>query len=323
MVIFVHGGEWTRGDKAAVSYKPKFFNEHQVVFASINYRLTPPEVHPAHVDDVAAAIAWVCGHAGEFGGDGKKIVLLGHSAGCHLVTLVALDPRPLAKVGLKPADLAGVVAWSGGAYDLVDKVAQGGSYADYVKKTFGESEAGWRDASPVHYTDNAKSGPAFLFVSLEPGHPSTLAAERMIKRIEEAGGKASGKMLTGRDHFGANHYLGARTTPRATCCWNSSARQPGVSELTEFTRNDFAVEQILAGRRGGNCRTTNVSRLEMPVSWPNLDRPPDCLRNARWGGADERDGCESAPLDPSKEANYLLARERTALMIGAAGRVKV
>src|SRR5258708_6761492 len=26
VVVFVHGGEWTRGDKSAVSYKPKFFN---------------------------------------------------------------------------------------------------------------------------------------------------------------------------------------------------------------------------------------------------------------------------------------------------------
>src|SRR4051812_34267350 len=31
VVIFVHGGEWTKGDKAEVSYKPKFLNENGVV----------------------------------------------------------------------------------------------------------------------------------------------------------------------------------------------------------------------------------------------------------------------------------------------------
>ena len=39
VVIFVHGGEWTKGDKSEVSYKPKFFNEKGIVFVSANYRL--------------------------------------------------------------------------------------------------------------------------------------------------------------------------------------------------------------------------------------------------------------------------------------------
>src|SRR5262249_51817026 len=98
VVIFVHGGEWTRGDKENVSYKPKFLNENGIVFVSVNYRWTPAATHPAHVSDVAAAIRWVHDHAAEFGGDAKKIVLMGHSAGCHLVTLVALDRRYLAAV---------------------------------------------------------------------------------------------------------------------------------------------------------------------------------------------------------------------------------
>src|SRR5580704_10634386 len=104
VVIFVHGGEWTRHDKAEVSYKPKFFNDHGVVFVSTNYRLSPAVAHPAHVSDVASAIRWVHDHAAEFGGDPHKLVVMGHSAGCHLVTLVALDPRYLAKAGLRPTD---------------------------------------------------------------------------------------------------------------------------------------------------------------------------------------------------------------------------
>src|SRR5262249_3911469 len=35
VVVFVHGGEWTRGDKSAVSFKPKFLNENGVVFVSV------------------------------------------------------------------------------------------------------------------------------------------------------------------------------------------------------------------------------------------------------------------------------------------------
>jgi acetyl esterase/lipase len=208
-VVFVHGGEWTRGDKAAVSFKPKFFNQNGVVFVSVNYRLSPAVTHPAHVYDEAAAIRWVHDNADRFGGDPKKIVLMGHSAGCHLVTLVSLDSRYLAKVGLRPADLRGVVAWSGGSYDLVEKVEQRGAYADYIKKAFGDSEETWRDASPVQHVSDVKAGPPFLFASVEAGAASHQAAERLAGLIRDAGGRATSKLLEGRDHFGANHLLGA------------------------------------------------------------------------------------------------------------------
>jgi acetyl esterase/lipase len=209
VVIFVHGGEWTRGDKANVSYKPKFLNENGIVFVSINYRLTPLATHPAHVSDVAAAVRWVHDHAAEFGGDAKKITLMGHSAGCHLVTLVALDPRYLTAEKLRPAAIAGVVAWSGGAYDLVEKVKAGGAYAGYIKKTFGDSEDAWRAASPVTYAKEGRSKPPFLFVSIERGNASHKAAERLAGLIRDAGGKAESSLLEGRDHFHANHLLGA------------------------------------------------------------------------------------------------------------------
>jgi arylformamidase len=210
VVVFVHGGEWTRGDKADVSYKPKFFSENGIVFVSINYRLTPAVMHPAHVNDVAAATAWVYEHAAEFGGDPKKIVLMGHSAGCHLVTLVALDSRYLAKVKMRPADLRGVVAWSGGAYDLVAKVKAGGFYAYHIKKAFGDSEDAQRDSSPMaHVTNEVKNGPAFLFVSVERGSPSYKASEQLAKLIVVAGGRAISKLLEGRDHLSANRLLGA------------------------------------------------------------------------------------------------------------------
>jgi arylformamidase len=209
VVIFVHGGEWSRHDKAEVSYKPKFLNEHGIIFASINYRLSPPAKHPDHVDDVASAIRWIHNHAQELGGDPQKIFLMGHSAGCHLVTLVTLDPRYLAKVDLRPSDVRGVVAWSGGAYDLVQKVNDGGMYADYIKKAFGDAEDAWRDASPVHHANDAQNGPRFLFISIKPGDASNKAAERLSGLIREGNGNTESKLIEGRDHFDANHLLGA------------------------------------------------------------------------------------------------------------------
>ncbi len=212
VVIFVHGGEWTKGDKADISYKPKFLNENGIVLVSINYRLSPAAVHPAHVGDVAASIRWVHDHAGEFGADPNQLVLMGHSAGCHLVTLTALDGRYLAKVNLKPKDLRGVVAWSGGMYDLVKRTKGDGLYPKYIRQAFGESESAWRDASPVAHVGDAPM-PPFLFTYVQrqsDGKEKRLEpAEHLADLIRKAKGNAEVRLLAGRTHFLANHLLGA------------------------------------------------------------------------------------------------------------------
>jgi acetyl esterase/lipase len=175
----------------------------------VNYRLSGTDTYPAQVNDVAAAVKWVREHAAVYGGDPTKLVLMGHSAGCHIVSMLALDARPLATVGLKPTDLSGVVAWSGGAYDLEAKVAEARMYAPYIRQNFGESSAGWYDASPIHHVaDGAK--PPLMFASSELGKVnSRLLSERMAQLVNEAGGNARTLLLEGRTHVMANHMCGA------------------------------------------------------------------------------------------------------------------
>ncbi|MGN6366662.1 MAG: alpha/beta hydrolase [Phycisphaerae bacterium] len=210
VVVFGHGGAWSRGDKRDVSFKPKFLNEEGVVFVAVNYRLSPKDVHPAQVQDVATAIGWVHQHIGEYGGDPGKIVIMGHSAGCHLVTLVTLDPEFLAKVGMKPGDLRGVVAWSGGMYDLPTRVKGGGMYPPFIQATFGETAAAQWAGSPLAYVSNAKGAPRFLIASCDDEHSKTsrAASQQMIDAINAHGGKAEGAVLAGKVHFTANYELG-------------------------------------------------------------------------------------------------------------------
>ena len=217
VVIYAHRGEWAKGDKSEVCYKPKFLNEHGVIFVSVDYRLSGVAQHPAQVDDVAAAVRWVRDNIAQRGGDPAKILLMGHSAGCHIVTLVGLDPRPLAKVGMKPGDLAGVVSWSGGAFDLPAKVAAGGMYKDYIIKNFGPDEAGWRDASPIAHVGEAKPMPRFLYVSAGEGHAdSATLSEKMAELIRAAGGRAEAVTLPGKTHFTADYECGLPDDPGDT-----------------------------------------------------------------------------------------------------------
>jgi len=210
VVMFVHGGEWTKGDKSEVSYKPRLLNENGIIFVSINYRLSGVAKHPAQAEDVAAAVRWTRDHIADYDGDPARLFLMGHSAGCHLVTLVGLDRRPLDKVGMKPADLRGVISWSGGAFDLVEKVRDGGMYADYIRTNFGPDEKTWRDASPMTHIGDARPMPRFLFASAENDKPASReASRRMVTMIHDAGGDSAGALLPGKNHTTANHEIGA------------------------------------------------------------------------------------------------------------------
>jgi acetyl esterase/lipase len=134
---------------------------------------------------------------------------MGHSAGCHLVMLAALDPKPLAQVGLSQSALRGVISWSGGAFDLVDKVHQGGMYAKYIRLTFGDDPGVWKDASPVTHVTDTKLTTPFLLVSAQNDHAaSTTANEQMTSKIRRAGGHVQRVMLPGKTHRTADHDLG-------------------------------------------------------------------------------------------------------------------
>ena len=78
-----------------------------------DYRLVPQDRFPAFVEDTAAAIAWASAHAGEYGGDGSRVFLVGHSAGAYNVAMAALDRRYLEAQGSTPDVMAGVAVLAG------------------------------------------------------------------------------------------------------------------------------------------------------------------------------------------------------------------
>jgi acetyl esterase/lipase len=73
----------------------------------------PRNPHPAQVEDVAAAFAWVTQNISQRGGDPSRIYLSGHSAGAHLAALLALDEKYLGKFGLPRTSIRSVIAMSG------------------------------------------------------------------------------------------------------------------------------------------------------------------------------------------------------------------
>jgi len=114
VVIYFHGGGFIRGDKADQPNIGYFFARHGVIALMANYRLAPKVTWPAEAQDVVSAVRWAQAHVAELGGDPRRIVLIGESAGAANVALAVVDAR---LHGGKPLGVAGAVLESG-VYDV-------------------------------------------------------------------------------------------------------------------------------------------------------------------------------------------------------------
>ena len=96
VVLFVHGGGFTRGDKHG-DFQPDNMTlwaaRQGMVGVNINYRLAPANPWPAGARDLAAAIAWTRDNIARYGGDPNRIVLWGHSAGANHVADYVGNPE--------------------------------------------------------------------------------------------------------------------------------------------------------------------------------------------------------------------------------------
>jgi acetyl esterase/lipase len=118
IVVFFYGGSWTTGQKSNYAFVGAALAARGYVTVIPDYRLYPEVRFPAFVEDGAKAVAWVEQHAAEFGGDPRKIVLMGHSAGAHTAALLALNDAYLERAGVNPRSIVGLIGLSG-PYALV------------------------------------------------------------------------------------------------------------------------------------------------------------------------------------------------------------
>ncbi|MBA4752926.1 MAG: alpha/beta hydrolase [Sphingopyxis sp.] len=169
LIVFVHGGGWKRGskDNATGRFKPEHYPAQGYAFASINYRLVPAATVEQQAADVASAVKALVDRAGALGIDRRRIVLMGHSAGAHLVALVGTDERYLKGAGLTFADISGVIPIDGAAYDVAAQMKDG---PPIMQKTyaqaFGADPARQKAVSPTQQAA-APNAPQFLLLYVQ------------------------------------------------------------------------------------------------------------------------------------------------------------
>lgn len=147
IIFMVHGGGWRRGDKASadvVDNKVAAFLPRGYVVVSTNYPMssaTPVEEAQA----VASALAFTQQRAASWGGDPAKVVLMGHSAGANLVSLIAADPSYALAAHAEP--WVGTVSLDSAAYD-VPTIMNAPHLARY-DQVFGDDTTLWKQSSPT------------------------------------------------------------------------------------------------------------------------------------------------------------------------------
>ena len=148
VILMVHGGGWRHGDKASsavVDNKAAHWLARGYVFVSVNNRLLPQANPLEQARDVAQALAAAQAQARSWGADPAQFILMGHSAGAHLVALVHTSPDLVAEAGARP--WLGTVALDTAAVD-VSPIMQGRHFRLY-DAAFGTDPAFWRAMSPT------------------------------------------------------------------------------------------------------------------------------------------------------------------------------
>ena len=169
LIVFVHGGGWKRGNKdnAAGNYKAPHYTGLGYAYAAINYRLVPGNTVEDEAADVAHAVRYLIDNAARLGFDSGRIVIMGHSAGAHLVSLVGTDEQYLRGAGLSFASIDGVIPIDGAAYDVPQQIADGGNFMhDTYLQAFGEDPLRQRALSPT-FQAVAPNAPSFLLVHVQ------------------------------------------------------------------------------------------------------------------------------------------------------------
>ena len=185
VIFMVHGGAWRIGDKASkavVKNKVAHWVPKGFVFISVNYRMLP-KVHPIEqANDIQKALLFSQRNIYKWGGAADKFILMGHSAGAHLVSLLSVGND----AAIEP--LLGAIALDSAAYD-VELIMRSASPSRFYKKAFGKNPVYWRNASPYHKL-NDKLFPFLAVCSSKRKDGSCSQAEKFVEKAKKYGSQA-------------------------------------------------------------------------------------------------------------------------------------
>jgi len=162
VLMFVHGGGYVAGDKRRGPFYDNisvWAARHGLLAINMTYRLAPKHPWPAGAEDVGAAVRWTLQHAASYGGDPRRIYLMGHSAGATHVAAYIGEPRFHGPAGV---GLAGGILLSG----LFDPSTA--DPAPIIKAYFGEDAKLYGERSAIRGLKQSKLPLMLAQAELDP-----------------------------------------------------------------------------------------------------------------------------------------------------------
>ena len=188
VVIVIHGGGWTGGDKRDIPELSEYLASRGYIVANIGYRLAPKWGFPSAQHDVAAAIEYIKNLEYTHSVDPTRIALLGRSAGGQIALLAAYRANDPAIRGVISFYGPFALRWG---YDNPAKpgvVDSSGILEMYLGGTPDTHSATYDAAEPSRFVTS--SSPPTLFIQgLRDEHVSPFHAEFVSTRLLDAGVK--------------------------------------------------------------------------------------------------------------------------------------
>lgn len=215
VVIFFHGGSWQFGSKSDYLFLGQAMAARGFVTVIPDYRLYPETRYPGFLQDGAAAVRWTRENIGAFGGDPRRVFLMGHSAGAYIGMMLALDPRWLGRLR---GELSGAIGMAG-PYDFLP----------VEEPTLKEIFVGEEDvtrAQPIGYAEAAEV-PVLLVSGRSDDTVDPANTARLAARIRECGGQVDERYYRTVGHI---TIIGAIAHPLQFLA-------PVLDDVTSFVRD--------------------------------------------------------------------------------------
>ncbi|MHB0970733.1 MAG: alpha/beta hydrolase [Thermoanaerobaculia bacterium] len=184
VIFMVHGGGWRRGDKelnSVVRNKVNRWVPQGFVVISANYRMLPDATPLEQAEDIARAIGVAQQSASKWGASRRRFILMGHSAGGHLVALTASMRLLLERFHVERP--IGLVLLDSAALDVEELMRQ--KHLPLFDDAFGSDPGVWRASSPYHVLDRSLS--PLLVVCAARRDDSCAQARKFARKAESLG----------------------------------------------------------------------------------------------------------------------------------------
>jgi acetyl esterase/lipase len=201
VVAYVHGGAWRLGSRGSVGSMPGYFNGIGYTFVSIGYSLNTNVGSQAA--EVGRAVAWIKGNIATYGGDGERVALMGHSAGCQLSCLATLS-------GLAPPVRA-LIANDTAAYDVAYLAEINHGRLPFLYAQPFSDRSKWRQWSPYNFASGAAGMP--VLVAWSGGENRDLVSRRFADALAAGGHPVTRFDGASYSHLSIRNAVGKRGDP--------------------------------------------------------------------------------------------------------------